>query len=163
MKKELIIAKKEIKKSSLPYQLYRCYLLMPLLVASVYMLTFLGFNMNKVSAIILLLIIIIHFKVRKLKLVSKIKYVAPILMYIYEGCSKIIFFPLFFGLYSRAIDNTTYIVSGLIVFASLFFSIVYFLMAASEIKYTYPNMKIEYKDSREKYLSLKKTLRKIKF
>ncbi|MGG5342594.1 hypothetical protein [Enterococcus sp. AZ192] len=156
MKEELRNAKQEMKEKMRPYQIYGYYISIPLIIIVVFMLSFLGINIKSVGTIILAFTILAHVGVSKLKLVSKKKYIAPILMYVAEIVGLILAIVMMLELAMGGTGDASLILIGLTVFPIEVIAIIFFFITANDIKKAYPTMKEESKEAREKYLAIKK-------
>lgn len=157
MKEEIKAAKQLMKEKTRPYQTYGYYLAIPIVLIVTLIVPFLGIDLpNALGSILLIFTIFANIGVSKLSLLSKRKYVAPILMYIANGVSLfalILMFPLLLSL------EGAYVAIGalyLIIFPLEISAIIFFFMTASDIKKAYPRMKQESEDARKKYLAIKK-------
>ncbi|GGC95204.1 hypothetical protein [Enterococcus wangshanyuanii] len=156
MKEELRNAKQEMKEKMRPYQIYGYYISIPLIIIVVFVLSFLGINIKSVGTIILAFTILAHVGVSKLNLVSKKKYIAPILMYVAEIVGLIMGIVMISEIAMGGTGDTSLILIGLTVFPIEVIAIIFFFITANDIKKAYPAMKQESKEARETYLAIKK-------
>lgn len=156
MKEELRNAKQEMKEKMRPYQIYGYYISIPLIIIVVFVLSFLGINIKSVGTIILAFTILAHVGVSKLNLISKKKYIAPILMYVAEIVGLILAIVMMSELAMGGTGDASLILIGLTVFPIEVIAIIFFFITANDIKKAYPTMKEESKEAREKYLAIKK-------
>lgn len=156
MKENLKGAKKEMKDKVRPYQAYGYYFSIPIIIIAVFILPFLGINVKSVGTIIFVFIIFAHVEASRLKLVSKRKYVAPILMYIADLIGLIMGILMISEISNGGTGDVALGLMGLIVFPIEIIAIIFFFITANDIKKAYPMMKEESKEAREAYLALKK-------
>lgn len=156
MKEHLKVAKKEMKDNVRPYQVYGYYLGIPIIVIAVFILSFLGIDLNSVGVIIFVFTILAHIGVRKLTLVSKRKYVAPIIMYVAEAIGFLIGILMISEIYSGGTGDVSLGLMGLIVFPLEIVAIIFFFLTANDIKKAYPTMKEDSTKAREDYLTIKR-------
>lgn len=144
MNDALKVAKRELKDVQRPYLIYWYYLILPMAFIIFMILALLGIKIEGVSTAFLILVIVANIGASKLKLLSKKKYVAPILFYIVNVLT-IVFLP---------IGDSYYIAMGLFVFPIEIISIIFFFISAKNIKTAYPTMKQDYQNARNKYLDV---------
>lgn len=156
MNENLKVAKKEMQEKVRPYQLYGYYLAIPIIIIVVFILSFLGINMNSVGTIILVFTVLAHIGVSKLTLVSKRKYVAPVVLYVADAIGFLIGILMISELYSGGTGDVSLGLMGLIVFPIELVALIFFFITANDIKKAYPTMKEDSKQAREEYLAIKK-------
>lgn len=143
------IAKRIMKEQCLPYQIYGYYLSIPIVLIGLLMLSFLGINLpSTVGNVIFIFTILSNVGVRKLSLVSKRKYVAPILTYTANGLSLILLFAFLRG---GLMGYDFFSLMGLLMFPIEIVAIVFFLITANDIKKVYPTMKESAQEARRIY------------
>lgn len=156
MKESLKVAKKEMKDKVRPYQIYGYYLALPIIIIAVFILSFLGMDLNSGGTIIFVFTVLAHIGASKLTLVSKRKYVAPIIMYVADAIGFCIGLLMISEIYSGGTGDVSLGLMGLIVFPLEIVAIIFFFITANDIKKAYPTMKEESKEARDVYLALKK-------
>jgi len=149
-------AKQEMKDKVRPYQTYGYYFSIPIIIIAVFILPFLGINVRSIGTIIFVFIIFAHIGASKLELVSKRKYVAPILMYVADLIGLIMGILMISEISNGGTGDVALGLMGLIVFPLEIIAIIFFFITANDIKKAYPTMKQASKEAREEYLSLKK-------
>lgn len=156
MKENLKVAKKAMKNKANPYQVYGYYFSIPLVIIVVFIISLLGIDVNTVSTIIFVFTILAHVGVSKLKLVSKRKYVAPILMYVTSGIGLIMGILMVFEIANGGTGEGYLVVIGLTAFPIEIIAIIFFFITANDIKKAYPTMKQDSIDARQEYLAIKR-------
>lgn len=156
MKQELELAKETMKHSSRPYKAYGYYLSIPIAYMIVYILAFFNVSQTNFGTILLVFTILANIDVRKLELISKRKYVAPILIYILNAIGIIFFIPIMIEMFNGGTGDIFLGLLGLISLPIQITAIIFFFITANDIKKAYPDMKQLAKESREKYLQLKR-------
>lgn len=157
MKEELKQAKKKMKEQSLPYQIYGYYLSIPILLIVILACGILGVDIpSSFGWIIFVFTILANIGIRKLSLVSKRKYVAPILIYIANGIGWFMLFGMIMMLFVGLSMDFFLFLNGLLVLPLEIIAIIFFFITANDIKRAYPTMKEDAKESRQRYRHLKK-------
>lgn len=158
MKETLKAAKQKMKNDSRAYNTYGYYLSLPILFIALIVLSFLGIDMGRTAGQILFIFTILaHVEVRKLKLVSKRKYVAPSLLYA-SNIVSLLLIPLLIADFSQGgFGDTYFVLLGLILTPIQLLMIIFFFISAADIKRAYPTMKQDAKNSRAEYLLIKKS------
>lgn len=75
---DLKAAKAELREKSRPYQTYSYYLIIPIFIILVFLLSLVGYNKGTFGTIVFVFVIFAHVWASKLDLVRKRKHVAPI-------------------------------------------------------------------------------------
>lgn len=156
MKENLKVARQEMKEKTRPYQTYGYYLAIPIVYIVIFVLSFLDVNLSNVGMILFVFTILANIGASKLKLISKRKYVAPILIYAVNALGIVFLVPIFVEIASGGTGDATLGLIGLIVFPIEIIAIIFFFITANDIKKAYPMMAQDSKDAREAYLTLKK-------
>ena len=156
MKEELKAAKQEMRNKVRPYQIYGYYFAIPVVIIALFIFDILGINIRNTGTIILAFTIIAHVGVSKLKLVSKRKYVAPILMYVAEAIGFILVVLMLSEISNGGTGDIYLGLMGLTIFPVEVIAIIFFFITANDIKKSYPAMKEDSKNARGEYLSIKK-------
>jgi len=149
-------AKQEMKDKSRPYQVYTTYLALPIVFIAIMIMSFFGYNNSSTGILILIFTIVAHVGAKKLTLAGKRKYVAPILMYVANVISLVLFPVLFSDLSSGGNGDSYFSLIGLIVVPIEIIAGVFFFIGAHDLKKAYPAMKQDSKDARETYLAVKR-------
>lgn len=157
MKENLKAVKQEMKDKSRPYQTYGYYLSIPSILIVLFVLSFLGMDINSVGTIIFVFTILANVGVSKLKLVSRRKYVAPVLMYVGNALGLVLAVLMIIEVSSGGTGDALLGVMGLLVFPIEIVAIIFFFITANDIKKAYPMMKQDSIDAREKYVTAKKS------
>ena len=124
---DLKAAKAELREKSRPYQTYSYYLIIPIFIILVFLLSLVGYNKGTFGTIVFVFVIFAHVWASKLDLVRKIKHVAPILMYVTQGL-------------------------GVVLMVLLVTEV-----SANDIKKAYPTMKEDAKAARLEYQELRRS------
>ena len=124
---DLKAAKAELKEKSRPYQTYSYYLIIPIFIILVFLLSLVGYNKGTFGTIVFVFVIFAHVWASKLDLVRKRKHVAPILMYVTQGL-------------------------GVVLMVLLVTEV-----SANDIKKAYPTMKEDAKAARLEYQELRRS------
>lgn len=159
MKEESKKARDEMKEQSRPYQTYGYYLAIPIAFIVFYIFSFLDFNVNSVGTILLVFTILANINASKLTLVSKRKYVAPILIYVVNAIGLLFFVPIIIEISSGGTGDVFLGLAGLISIPIQIVAWIFFFITANDIKKAYPDMKQVAADARQNYLNLKKSAR----
>lgn len=120
-------AKAELREKSRPYQTYSYYLIIPIFIILVFLLSLVGYNKGTFGTIVFVFVIFAHVWASKLDLVRKRKQVAPILMYVTQGL-------------------------GVVLMVLLVTEV-----SANDIKKDYPTMKEDAKAARLEYQELRRS------
>ncbi|MBP2099852.1 hypothetical protein [Enterococcus rivorum] len=156
MKEKLKVTKQEMKNKVRPYQIYGYYFAIPVVIIALFILSILGINIRNTGTIIFAFTIIAHVGVSKLKLVSKRKYVAPILMYVAEAIGFILVVLMLSEISNGGTGDIYLGLMGLTIYPIEIIAIIFFFITANDIKKSYPTMKEESKNARVAYLTIKK-------
>lgn len=156
MKEELKQAKKKMKDESRAYSTYGYYISIPAIFIILMILSVLGFDNNNLGGLLFIFTVIANVNAKKLELVSRRKYVAPVLLYISNVLSFLLLPALFFDFSMGGAGDTYFVLLGLIVFPIQILMIIFFFISANDIKKSYPTMKEVAKRSRENYMKIKK-------
>lgn len=149
-------AKKEFKDKSRAYQVYSFYLSVPIIFVLVMIASYFGYNNSSFGTIVLVFTIFAHVGASKLKLASKRKYVAPILMYV-ANIVSILLMPVLFSNMSAGGNGDNYFsLIGLFVVPLEIIAMIFFFISAHDLKKAYPTMKQDSKDARATYLAAKR-------
>ena len=124
---DLKAAKAELREKSRPYQTYSYYLIIPVFIILVFLLSLVGYNKGTFGTIVFVFVIFAHVWASKLDLVRKRKHVAPILMYVTQGL-------------------------GVVLMVLLVTEV-----SANDIKKAYPTMKEDAKAARLEYQELRRS------
>ena len=124
---DLKAAKAELREKSRPYQTYSYYLIIPIFIILVFLLSLVGYNKGTFGTIVFVFVIFAHVWASKLDLVRKRKHVAPILMYVTQGL-------------------------GVVLMVLLVTEV-----SANDIKKAYPTMKEDAKAARLEYQELRRS------
>ncbi|AIS02614.1 hypothetical protein [Lactococcus lactis] len=119
--------KAELREKSRPYQTYSYYLIIPVFIILVFLLSLVGYNKGTFGTIVFVFVIFAHVWASKLDLVRKRKHVAPILMYVTQGL-------------------------GVVLMVLLVTEV-----SANDIKKAYPTMKEDAKAARLEYQELRRS------
>ncbi|MFC6295791.1 hypothetical protein ACFQH1_11320 [Lactiplantibacillus daoliensis] len=157
MKTDLKTARQTLKAESRAYQVYSYYLAIPILFIGTMIVTYFGYSNNSIGVVILVLTIFAHVGASKLKLASKRKYVAPILMYIANVIALVLMPVLFSDMSAGGNGDSYFALIGLIVVPIEIITIIFFFISAHDLKKAYPTMKQDTKQARETYKQLKQT------
>ncbi|PFG90026.1 hypothetical protein FGL73_09030 [Lactococcus lactis] len=119
--------KSGVERKSRPYQTYSYYLIIPVFIILVFLLSLVGYNKGTFGTIVFVFVIFAHVWASKLDLVRKRKHVAPILMYVTQGL-------------------------GVVLMVLLVTEV-----SANDIKKAYPTMKEDAKAARLEYQELRRS------
>lgn len=145
-----------MKNVSRPYTTYGYYLGIPIAFITLMVLSTLGVDHGNTGTLLFIFTIYANINAKKLRLVSKRKYVAPVLLYI-ANIISLVLLPILFTDLSQGIEGDTYFsLVGLIILPMQIIMMVFFFISANDIKKAYPSMKQDAKESRENYLRIKK-------
>ena len=146
---QLKLAKQKMKNNMLPYKTYMNYLTVPIFIILVYISSFFGVKLSGVSSFPLIFSIIANRNASKLNLLSKKKYLGPILIYLNE-------IVVLFLLYYFVNDNWENVgLANILALLIQFWAVVFFFITANDMKKKYPRMKEEYEKARREYLKEK--------
>jgi len=156
LKENLKVARQELKVKSRPYQAYGYYLGVPITLIIIMAAALLGFDNLRLNGVILILTVIANFNASKLALVSKRKYVAPVLVYVSNVISLLLLPELTNDIANGGNGDNYLALMGLILVPIEVIIFVFFLISANDIKKAYPTMKQDSKDARQNYVAAKK-------
>ncbi|WP_167629186.1 hypothetical protein [Listeria valentina] len=156
MKQDVKDAKQEMKIKGRPYRVYTYYLAIPIIMLITILLSLIGRSLNGIGTIVFIFTIYAHVEISKLDFLPNKKYVAPILIY----AIQVVGVPLAI-LYGIEIFNggTGEVLLGILNITVLLIeisAIIFFFVTAMDIKRMYPEMKQDSKESRRKYLEIKR-------
>jgi hypothetical protein len=154
---DLKVAKAELREKSRPYQTYSYYLIIPIFIILVFLLSLVGYNKGTFGTVIFVFVIFAHVWASKLDLVRKRKHVAPILMYVAQGVGVIIAVLLFSEISAGGTGDISFGISGLILLPIEIIAIVFFFISANDIKKAYPTMKEDAKAARVEYQEFRRS------
>ncbi|WP_207694851.1 hypothetical protein DOK67_0003078 [Enterococcus sp. DIV0212c] len=157
MKENLKVVKQEMKDKSRPYQTYGYYLAIPIALIVLFVSSFLGMDQNSIGTIILVFTILANVGVSKLKLVSRRKYIAPVLIYVGNALGVVLVILMIIGISTGGKGLIALGFISLLVFPIEILAIIFFFITANDIKKAYPTMKQDSIDAREKYVAIKKS------
>ena len=123
---DLKAAKAELKEKSRPYQTYSYYLIIPIFIILVFLLSLVGYNKGTFGTIVFVFVIFAHVWASKLDLVRKRKHVAPILMYVTQGLGVILMVLLVTEVSAGGTGNIALGLSSLILLPIEIIAIVFF-------------------------------------
>lgn len=156
MKKDFKIAKQEMKEKCDPYKTYQIYIGIPIYGVVVYVLSFLNVTLGNTGILILTITILGNKGASKLTLLSKRKYVAPILMYITNALVILFVIPIIIEISNGGTGDIVLGLANLIALPVQIVAFVFFFITANDIKKAYPDMTQVFTEARQEYLSLKR-------